>query len=280
MRPGEGQTLPWWGKTLSPDEPDSAHAGLTPESEDTASDWSSGVPGPDADAAAAVAGPAEVAGASGEPAPAPPKPPRKRMSRRRKITLLVVAAVIVVLAVASFVTAEAFSTNKSCNSCHEMNPYYNSWSTSVHNNTKCVQCHIPPGFPSFVKTKVLSLRELWVHTFGPPEPPLAVTRKIPNSNCLACHANPGDEKTATVTFPHSTHADVKCVDCHVRLVHRSVNPPYYMDPMTMSKCLSCHTGQSGAPPSKCSTCHTAPHEARGECSNCHNMSSFAQVSSK
>ncbi len=71
-----------------------------------------------------------------------------------------------------------------------MNPYYNSWSVSVHKNTNCVQCHIPPGFPSFVKTKILSLRELWVHVFGKAEPPLAVTRKIPNSNCLACHANP------------------------------------------------------------------------------------------
>ena len=277
MRPGAGPILPWWGKTLNPDGPDGEHAGLGPESEDTASDWVSPASGAETPSSKAnPSGETPVAAAAGEPAAKPPKPPKKRMSRRRKIVFIAIAAVVVVLVVASFVTAEAFSTNKSCNSCHEMNPYYNSWSVSVHKNTNCIQCHIPPGFPSFVKTKILSLRELWVHVAGTVEPPLAVTRKIPNSNCLACHANPAVEKVGTTSFPHSAHSNVKCVDCHVRLVHRTVNPPFYVTPMTMSKCLSCHTGQSGAPPSTCSTCHTPPHETRGECSNCHNTNSFSR----
>ena len=283
MRPGAGPILPWGRKTLSPDEPTSARGGLEPESEDTASDWTSGPTGPETPPPAARP-PEETApvgtddASTTEPAAATtPKPPKKRRTRRRKIVYIVIAAVIVVLAVSSYVTAEAFSTNKSCNSCHEMNPYYNSWSVSVHKNTNCVQCHIPPGFPSFVKTKILSLRELWVHVFGQAEPPLAVTRKIPNSNCLACHANPPVETKGTTSFPHAAHTTVKCVDCHVRLVHRTVTPPVYVDPMTMSQCLTCHNGKSGAPPSTCSTCHTPPHEPRGECSNCHNTNSFSRT---
>ncbi len=82
---------------------------------------------------------------------------KRRMSRRRKIILIIIAAVIVVVIIASFVTAEAMSTNSSCNSCHEMNPYYDSWSASSHKDAKCVDCHIPPGFPNFVKAKVMSL---------------------------------------------------------------------------------------------------------------------------
>jgi hypothetical protein len=33
----------------------------------------------------------------------------------------------------------------------------------------------------------------------------------------------------------------------------------------------------GKAPSACSSCHTPRHEARGECSNCHNTTSFKGV---
>jgi nitrate/TMAO reductase-like tetraheme cytochrome c subunit len=262
---------------VSLDDPDSAHGGLAPESEDTASDWASSAPGPEntAPGSGFTAAPASQGSADEAPAVAATAgSPKKRGTRRHKIIYIGVAAFVVALGIGSYITAEVYSTSKSCDSCHEMNAYYNSWSVSVHRNVECVQCHIPPGFPSFVKTKVLSLRELWVHLTGSVEPPLAVTRKIPSGNCLACHANPGNVTKGTTTFPHSAHSDAKCVDCHVRLVHRTVNPPYYVDPLTMSKCLSCHNGQSGSPPSNCGACHTPPHEARGECSNCHNTNSF------
>ena len=58
----------------------------------------------------------------------------------------------------------------------------------------------------------------------------------------------------------------------MRLVHRTVNPPNYVDPAQMSSCLKCHNGSIA--PNKCSYCHTPPHEARGECSDCHNQLSW------
>jgi nitrate/TMAO reductase-like tetraheme cytochrome c subunit len=201
---------------------------------------------------------------------------KRRMSRRRKIVLIVIAAIIVVVIIASFVAAEAMSTNSSCNSCHEMNPYYESWSASSHKDAKCVECHIPPGFPNFVKAKVMSLNELWVHATGQHLPPFAVTREITRSSCLRCHQDGGPQTEGTTRFPHSNHAAVKCVDCHVRIVHSTVHPPYYVKPMLMARCLKCHSGQIGSPPSKCSTCHTQPHEVRGECSNCHGTNSFKE----
>ena len=62
--------------------------------------------------------------------------------------------------------------------------------------------------------------------------------------------------TATYGKPeYAKKESKKCVDCHVRLVHRTVTP-VYVDPMAMSQCLACHNGKSGAPPSTCSTCST------------------------
>ncbi len=201
---------------------------------------------------------------------------RPRRRHRLRTALIIIGVVVVVLAVASFAAAEAFSSNNACNSCHEMHPYYDSWGVSTHKSADCVQCHIPPGPGNWIKTKFLSYKELWTHLAGIEEPPVAVTRKIPRSSCLGCHPDGGGQTKGTTTFPHSAHTSVPCVDCHVRLVHRTVNPPYYHDPMLMAKCLECHNGQPGSPPSNCSTCHTQPHEFRGECGNCHGTNSFAQ----
>ncbi len=200
---------------------------------------------------------------------------KRRRKHRRRTILIVIGVIIVVLAIASVATAEAFSTNAACNSCHEMNPYSDSWSVSTHKGADCVQCHIPPGSGNWLKTKILSLEELWVHVVGAHEPPVAVTRDIPRSSCLDCHPDGGGQTEGTTTFPHSAHTSVACVDCHVRMVHSTVNPPYYHDPMLMARCLKCHNGQPGSPPSNCSTCHTQPHEWRGECGSCHETNSFA-----
>ena len=201
---------------------------------------------------------------------------KRRKKHRRRTVLIIVGAVFVVVFVASFITAEAMSTNSSCNSCHEMNPYYDSWSASVHNGADCVDCHIPPGFPNFVKAKILSFEELWVHLTGQHLPPFAVTRELPRSNCLECHTDGGGQTVGTTTFPHSAHAAVLCVDCHVREVHRTVHPPYFVKPMLMARCLECHDSRIGSPPSECSTCHEPPHETRGECGECHGNNSFSQ----
>jgi nitrate/TMAO reductase-like tetraheme cytochrome c subunit len=207
-----------------------------------------------------------------EPRLEEPKPPKRRRLRRRWIALIVVAAVIVVLVVAAFVTAHYTSRSSFCDTCHEMDPYYASWQSSSHATAQCRDCHIPPGFVAYVKTKLFSFREVWVHIAGNPEAPLAVTREIPNGSCFRCHKTPADLTLGNVTFSHQTHQSQNCIACHVRLVHRDVNPPYYKSPGGMSTCLECHNGQTA--PSQCSTCHAPAHEPRGECSNCHNTESW------
>ena len=213
-------------------------------------------------------------GESGMP-PQTGRPKSSRRRRRLRLAGIIVGGIIIVLAIASFATAEYTSRSSFCNSCHEMNPYYDSWQASVHTSAECRDCHIPPGFIAYVKTKLFSLREVWVHVTGQPEAPLAVTREIPDANCLDCHPDPGEispAAPATVGFSHQIHEDRNCIGCHIRVVHRAVNPPYYVDPGAMSSCLECHDGTSA--PATCSTCHTPPHEPRGECGDCHSTQSW------
>jgi nitrate/TMAO reductase-like tetraheme cytochrome c subunit len=206
----------------------------------------------------------------GEEAPQPeqPQPPKRRRLRRRWIALIVVVSVLVVLVIAAFVTAHYTSRSSFCDSCHEMEPYYSSWQDSAHASAECTDCHIPPGFIPYVKTKLYSFREIWVHLTGDVKAPLTVTREIPASSCRRCHDLPVDLMLGNASFSHKLHAEQACAVCHVRFVHTDVNPPYQTSPGTMASCLACHDGVRA--PTKCSVCHTPGHEPRGECSTCHS----------
>src|SRR5262245_47810405 len=57
----------------------------------------------------------------------------------------------------TFASFEVTSNPKFCGSCHIMKPYYRSWSTSSHNQIKCVECHIPPGITSELRKKYEAL---------------------------------------------------------------------------------------------------------------------------
>jgi nitrate/TMAO reductase-like tetraheme cytochrome c subunit len=204
--------------------------------------------------------------------------PKKRKGRKRRwiLGLSITGGVIVLLLVAAFITAHYTSASAFCDTCHEMDAYYSSWQASEHSSAECRDCHIPPGTVSYVETKLGSFREIYVHFFGNPDAPLAVTREIPNSSCFRCHDNPpADPSLPTVTFSHAEHAGrAYCITCHVRVVHKTLSPGY-LDPGEMSSCFKCHDGVTA--PNNCSYCHTQPHEKRGECSSCHNTSGWTSA---
>jgi len=155
-----------------------------------------------------------------------------------------------------------------------MNPYTNSWSVSSHKSADCVQCHIPPGAGSWLKTKLLSLKELWAHVASIHEPPVAVTRGIPEYLSHLPRGRGG--QTREHHLPALCHTSVTCAECHIRLVHRTVNPPYYVNPCSCSDALVPQRSTRGAA-QRLQYVHTQPHEWRGECSDCHGSNSFAQT---
>ncbi len=57
--------------------------------------------------------------------------------------------------------------------CHTvMEPEYTAYLDGPHARVKCVECHIGPGAPWFVKSKVDGLRQVWAVTFNTYERPV------------------------------------------------------------------------------------------------------------
>jgi c(7)-type cytochrome triheme protein len=87
-------------------------------------------------------------------------------------------------------------------------------------------------------------------------------------------AVPPSSPAPPVVFSHEQHAKVPlCIDCHDRVVHRTVPGRTYVDPTSMTFCLRCHDGSRA--PNACDTCHTPPHGPRGACTDCHTVGTWA-----
>jgi hypothetical protein len=52
---------------------------------------------------------------------------------------------VIVLAVGSVGFVEYSAQPSFCDNCHIMEPYYQSWATSSHNDVACIECHYAPG---------------------------------------------------------------------------------------------------------------------------------------
>jgi hypothetical protein len=75
--------------------------------------------------------------------------------------------------------------------CHKvMQPEYTAYQQSPHSRVKCVECHIGPGAPWFVRSKVDGLRQVWRTTLGtfarPIESPIHDLRPA-RETCEECH---------------------------------------------------------------------------------------------
>jgi c(7)-type cytochrome triheme protein len=214
---------------------------------------------------------------------------RRRLRRLRRLALIL-GILAVVLVVASLSAAAYTERSSFCeHACHEMAPYGASWEASAHHRVACVRCHIKPGFIQLVKAKGAALREVYVHFTRQDKAPISVTEDIPDSTCSAegCHPAASVKEPLVLTvaatpsappvpFSHRQHVKVPlCIDCHARVVHRSVPGEPFVDPRTMAACLRCHDGKQA--PGACQTCHQAPHPTRGACTACHQLGSWAST---
>jgi nitrate/TMAO reductase-like tetraheme cytochrome c subunit len=164
-----------------------------------------------------------------------------------------------ILALAEYSTRPSF-----CNSCHIMEPYYQSWRKSSHKDVRCVDCHYPPDLRGTVRVKYEALTQLVkyaTHTYG--SKPYAV---VEDASCLrsGCHdAGKLPEKAAfhgKIRFPHQPHLGVmnhqrklRCTSCHEQ---SSVD-----DHVSVKKenCFLCHFKQTervnGRDLRECTLCH-------------------------
>jgi len=208
--------------------------------------------------------------------------PSASMRARRLIIWGAVAAIAAVVLTASLVYTEQSSF---CPTCHEMRPYYSAWQAGGHvRSASCVDCHVDPGVLAHLAHKPIALKEVWNHFFRDNRFP-NYTVEVPNSRCIRCHAKVADKKGSR--FSHAEHVDrAQCKSCHAQTGHavslaalqaegvlktNATTPtipgakPSSLSGHVKVVCQECHDQAQ----MKCSSCHQAPHENRGECSNCH-----------
>ncbi|WP_240035306.1 cytochrome c3 family protein [Neobacillus notoginsengisoli] len=121
--------------------------------------------------------------------------------------------------------AIAFTSNPVfCSSCHEMAPEYQTFKASAHSEIKCTQCHIEPGAKNMVLHKIESMKEVYYHIVGPPDP-IVQTVPVLKVNCGQCHS---DNRLVTATgdlkVNHKKHVEesIPCITCHAGVAHGKV----------------------------------------------------------
>ncbi len=157
-----------------------------------------------------------------------------------------------------------------CNSCHVMHPYYDSWTTSGHDEVNCLDCHLQPGFTGYIKGKINGLAQAIDCAVGRVGTKPNAT--IADASCLRseCHSA---EELATETidyggvrFTHGKHMDktvggikITCGTCHSHFEgqeHFTVNK---------NVCFTCHflgkdTDRGRLVQTGCQSCHKVPAE--------------------
>ena len=164
---------------------------------------------------------------------------KRRRSPRRKVFIIVVVLLIIV--VGGAFTAEFTSQSSFCKSCHVMQDFHKTWSTSSHKSVDCIDCHSQPGIVGYAKAKANGLRQVWVNFTSDIDPKdiRAASRDI---NCESCHQDkPRSNLTqaAVAKDPHSAahFTDMTCVTCHTGLTHdESLNTSR----PSRDTCFRCH----------------------------------------
>ncbi len=113
----------------------------------------------------------------------------------RKAAVLVAAASavnVVILATASYRGIEHMDSVQFCGqTCHTvMAPEYAAYLNSPHSRVPCVDCHIGPGAPWFVRSKLSGTRQIFAvmfHTYPRPIPSPVTNLRPARETCEQCH---------------------------------------------------------------------------------------------
>lgn len=114
-------------------------------------------------------------------------------AQRRRLTFFLVAGglEIVVFSIGGLRLAQFMDTPQFCASCHTvMDPEYTVYQTSPHARVPCVSCHIGPGAPWLVRSKITGIRQVWhtmTKTFDRPVPTPIEHLRPARETCEQCH---------------------------------------------------------------------------------------------
>ena len=203
------------------------------------------------------------------------------MSRGVLIALTIVGILFSVLIVGGAGFQWVNSQPWFCNSCHEMNYYYNSWQKSTHGSVaRCLDCHAEPGIQGFITEKVRGAEQVVAHFSGNYTLPIKIILRVKNNQCLACHPEAPTLADKTIEVRHDIHTtnNVLCADCHSRLVHALPDQPKVIQ---RDQCESCHKAHPASLMTgvhltlNCSQCHLNGkyQQQDAKCESCHDTPS-------
>jgi cytochrome c nitrite reductase small subunit len=158
------------------------------------------------------------------------------------------AACIVLLGV-GMVSIEATNQTKFCGeSCHEMDPMYQSYQHSLHAQAGvgCADCHEKPGLTGTVESKWKGTKELVLHVTGKVPDPIKMSSPD-GANCYTCHQDKmlDADTAAKYNDPHTMkHFEngMNCLTCHSGVVH---NDAVNADLPSRDSCYTCHLDSKG-----------------------------------
>lgn len=155
-----------------------------------------------------------------------------------------------------------------CNSCHIMNPFYESWENSSHSHVNCLDCHLNPGLVGYAKGKINGLAQLVACLSGRVGTKPNAT--VVNASCLRSECHSTEELVTKnlvysgMKFTHEVHVDkvvdgikITCGLCHSHVEgneHFSVNKEV---------CFTCHFLKGSERDDRlvqtsCQSCHEVP----------------------
>lgn len=108
------------------------------------------------------------------------------------LLLFLTVANVVVISLAAFRGVEYMDSPQFCGQvCHAvMQPEFTAYQNGPHARVACVDCHIGPGAPWFVKSKLSGTRQLFAvafHTYPTPIPSPVQNLRPARDTCEQCH---------------------------------------------------------------------------------------------
>lgn len=148
---------------------------------------------------------------------------KKKSLNRWKVIVALLTTFIVLLGIL-YGAISYTSTPSFCATCHEMAAEHVTFQASAHNQIKCTECHIEPGAANLVIHKVESLKEVYYHIVGPPDP-IIQTVAVTDENCKQCHSkNRLISANGDLIVNHEGHIEegIPCITCHSGVAHAKV----------------------------------------------------------
>jgi len=189
-------------------------------------------------------------------APAEKTGPTRRFSAVRLAAWIVVSLMVAAVLLPLALTA----TPRQCTTCHEMQPYFDSWQASSHRTAvpNCLYCHVKPSILSWMAWEAGFYREIVGHFQG--RQPVTTAANAPSVTSCAvngCHSlNRETSASGDLKIDHRLHvvdAKIACPTCHAGAVHAGVGGRPKLPPMKL--CKECHAKVM----EDCGYCHTEQH---------------------